>query len=339
MNVSDLVDTIVAFVRQHEAWTAPVVFMVAFLESICFFSIIWPGTAILVGLSALLAASGVSLQVLMPSIIAAGLGGSVGYALSYWIGLRFKDSITKIWPFTRQPELIPHGQRFFERHGAFGVFLGHFFGPVRAVIPVVAGMFAMRQLPFQIANVTSAFLWAAGVIAPSFLMVTFKDQIFGFMLSHEWLVAAVLGLTAFVNAVPQLILFIPTLILFAGIGALHLYAGGHFVPLFVAGAAGAFAGDLVFYSAGARLEAALTRAWYVDEDPETIEGARSFLDRWRWFAIAASKFLGLKRAVVPAMAGAQHLPKLPFAIVSAVSAAIWSAALLAPVIVYKLLGN
>ena len=36
--------------------------------------------------------------------------------------------------------------------GAWGVFVGHFFGPVRAVIPVVAGMFAMRQLPFQVAT-------------------------------------------------------------------------------------------------------------------------------------------------------------------------------------------
>jgi membrane protein DedA with SNARE-associated domain len=62
--------------------------------------------------------------------------------------------------------MLPRGQLFFERYGAFGVFIGHFFGPVRAVIPVVAGMCAMRQIPFQIANVSSAFLWSAGVLAP-----------------------------------------------------------------------------------------------------------------------------------------------------------------------------
>ena len=50
----------------------------------------------------------------------------------------------------------------------FGVFLGHFFGPIRAVIPVIAGMYSMRQIPFQIANISSAFLWAGGVIVPSF---------------------------------------------------------------------------------------------------------------------------------------------------------------------------
>jgi len=30
-------------------------------------------------------------------------------------------------------------------------------------------MAAMRQIPFQIANISSAFLWAGGVIVPSFL--------------------------------------------------------------------------------------------------------------------------------------------------------------------------
>ena len=173
MSIESLVDTIVGFVRQHEAWAAPVTFLVAFGESIAFLSLIWPGTAILVGVTALLAASGVGTGVLLPAILAAGFGGALGYAISFWIGLYFKDSIPGVWPFRTHPHLIPRGQQFFEKYGAFGVFLGHFFGPVRAVIPVVAGMFAMRQLPFQIANFTSAFLWAAGVIAPVFLGVTY----------------------------------------------------------------------------------------------------------------------------------------------------------------------
>jgi len=64
--------------------------------------------------------------------------------------------------------MMQRGETFFEKYGIFGVFLGHFFGPVRAVVPVIAGMAAMPQLQFQIANITSAFIWAAGVIAPSF---------------------------------------------------------------------------------------------------------------------------------------------------------------------------
>jgi membrane protein DedA with SNARE-associated domain len=60
--------------------------------------------------------------------------------------------------------MLQRGREFFHKWGTLGVFLGHFFGPVRAVIPVVAGTFGMRQVPFQIANISSAFLWAAGVL-------------------------------------------------------------------------------------------------------------------------------------------------------------------------------
>lgn len=168
MTLHGFVELIVAFVREHETWAAPIAFGVAFLESFCFLSIIWPGTAILIAISGLLAAGGVGIDVLWPAIIAAGVGGAAGYAVSYWIGLYYKDDIKTIWPFNRSPETLERGQRFFEKWGALGVFLGHFFGPVRAVIPVIAGMYAVPQWQFQLANITSAFLWAAGVIAPGY---------------------------------------------------------------------------------------------------------------------------------------------------------------------------
>jgi membrane protein DedA with SNARE-associated domain len=168
MTVQGFVELIVAFVRDHQAWAAPMAFGVAFLESFCFLSIIWPGTAILVAISGLLAAGGVGIDVLWPAILAAGVGGTVGYAVSYWIGLYYKDDIKTMWPFNRNPVLLERGERFFAKWGAIGVFLGHFFGPVRAIIPVVAGMYAVPQWQFQLANITSAFLWAAGVIAPGY---------------------------------------------------------------------------------------------------------------------------------------------------------------------------
>ena len=135
MSVQDFVDVIVTFVRAHEAWAGPVAFLVAFLESFCFLSILWPGTAILIGVSALLARSGVELSVLWPAIVWAGVGGSLGYAISYWIGLYYKDGIKELWPFNRNPAIVERGQAFFDKWGAVGVFFGHFFGPVRAVIP------------------------------------------------------------------------------------------------------------------------------------------------------------------------------------------------------------
>jgi membrane protein DedA with SNARE-associated domain len=40
------------------------------------------------------------------------------------------------------------------------VFIGRFFGPVRAVIPLAAGVMQMPRGRFWFANVTSALVWA-----------------------------------------------------------------------------------------------------------------------------------------------------------------------------------
>lgn len=163
MTFRDYVEGVILFIQNNQQWAAPIVFLVAFGESLAFLSLILPGTAILAAASTMIGASSISV---LPVWFAAGLGGALGYSLSYWIGLYFKDSVPHIWPFKSNPELLERGHAFFEKWGALGVFFGHFFGPVRAVIPVVAGMVAMRQIPFQIANISSAFLWSLGVLAP-----------------------------------------------------------------------------------------------------------------------------------------------------------------------------
>ena len=53
-------------------------------------------------------------------------------------------------------------EAFFRRWGFLGVLVGRFFGPLRSVVPLAAGICAMRALPFQVANVGSALTWATG---------------------------------------------------------------------------------------------------------------------------------------------------------------------------------
>ena len=42
-----------------------------------------------------------------------------------------------------------------------GIFIGRFSGPLRASVPLVAGIFEMPYWRFQFANFVSAFVWAA----------------------------------------------------------------------------------------------------------------------------------------------------------------------------------
>ena len=57
-------------------------------------------------------------------------------------------------------------ERFFGRFGPWAVFLGRFFGPARAVIPLISGIFLMPAILFQSANLASALVWGFLLLAP-----------------------------------------------------------------------------------------------------------------------------------------------------------------------------
>ena len=80
--------------------------------------------------------------------------------LSYWIGHKLGPPVAHMWPLSRHPNLLPKGEAFVKRWGVLAIFIGRFFGPLRASVPLVAGIFQMPFLQFQVANFTSAFVWA-----------------------------------------------------------------------------------------------------------------------------------------------------------------------------------
>jgi membrane protein DedA with SNARE-associated domain len=156
-------DAILTFVRDHEPWAAPIVFLLAFGESLAFISLLLPATVILFGIGGLIGATGIGFW---PIWLAASLGAALGDWLSYWLGYRYKREIARLWPLSRHPDMIPRGEAFFRKWGTAGIFLGRFFGPLRSAAPLVAGICAMPMLPFQVANFSSALVWATGILTP-----------------------------------------------------------------------------------------------------------------------------------------------------------------------------
>jgi membrane protein DedA with SNARE-associated domain len=149
---------IIDFVREHRAWAAPVVFALAFGESLAFISLLIPAWAALVGIGVLIGSSGLNFW---PIWIAGAIGAALGDWLSYWVGGKLGPPVAHMWPLSRHPDLIPKGERFVAKWGVLGIFIGRFFGPLRASVPLVAGIFEMPYWRFQFANFTSAFVWAA----------------------------------------------------------------------------------------------------------------------------------------------------------------------------------
>jgi membrane protein DedA with SNARE-associated domain len=161
-------DAVLTFVRDREAWAPPIVFALAFGESLAFISFALPATAILFAVGGLIGASGIGF---LPIWLAAASGAACGDWVSYWLGHHYKDAIGQVWPLSRHAGLLARGVAFFRKWGVFGIFLGRFFGPLRAVVPLAAGICAMPPVPFQIANIASAVLWATGVLAPGVMAI------------------------------------------------------------------------------------------------------------------------------------------------------------------------
>lgn len=152
-----LVQPTIAFISAHAGWAFAIMFVTAFGESFAFLSLLFPGTSLLIAAGALMATGTLPY---LPVLAGAILGAVLGDSVSYWIGRRFGHAIGRVWPFTRNPDWLPAGIRFFARYGGASVFIGRFFGPMRAVIPLAAGVMQMAPARFWIANIVSALVWA-----------------------------------------------------------------------------------------------------------------------------------------------------------------------------------
>ncbi len=177
LEVDQWAANVVQFISTSEGWAGPLIAVLAFAESLVFFSLLVPFTAMIVASGALLASGTLDPWIILPWGI---LGASTGDAVSYWIGRYFGRRVHRIWPFKNDPELLERGHRFFMRWGVLSVFLGRFFGPLRAVVPLVAGMMEMQQTRFQIANVGSAIVWLPLLMLPGAVVGSLLQHVTGF---------------------------------------------------------------------------------------------------------------------------------------------------------------
>jgi membrane protein DedA with SNARE-associated domain len=178
-----LVHLCVAFIKIHSAWAGPLMFAVTFGESFVGLSLLFPGTTIMVVAGTLVRWPFNPHGVLSvwPLLIGGILGAVIGDAISFWLGRRFGHYLEKHWYFVRHPDLLARGYRFFERFGTASVFVGRFFGPVRAAIPLVAGIMEMSWRQFWIANIGSALVWAPALLL---LGTTFRVTLTALGLKH-----------------------------------------------------------------------------------------------------------------------------------------------------------
>ena len=162
-----LAESILATIQHHSEWAWLIVFIIAFAESMAIIGLLIPGWVLLLGIGTLI---GTDVLDFFPIVISAYFGAVIGEYLSFYVGYHYHESILQ-WRFVASHQkLIDRTRDFFEKHGAMGVFIGRFIGPIRAVIPLIAGVAEMPKRTFFWVNLTSGLIWAPLYLIPGILV-------------------------------------------------------------------------------------------------------------------------------------------------------------------------
>jgi membrane protein DedA with SNARE-associated domain len=167
LSMPDVLAASVDWLAGHPLLAGLAVFLISAAESLVGVGLFIPGTFVMFGIGALVAFGALDLW---ETIAWAAAGAVVGDGLSFWIGRRYRDDLRGWWPFSRHPEWLERSEAFFRRHGSKSVLFGRFAGPVRPLVPAVAGMLGMPPARFYLVNVLSAITWAPAYILPGVVL-------------------------------------------------------------------------------------------------------------------------------------------------------------------------
>lgn len=148
-------------------WIGVAILLIAFIECFAIAGLIVPGVVFLYA-AAFVAGSGE--LGLWAALGCAFIGAVAGDSASFILGRRFGPAIRVLPPLSTHPEWIDRGEAFFRQHGAASVALGRFVGPIRPILPMIAGMLSFSPTRFYLVNVLSAIFWAPVYVLPGFLL-------------------------------------------------------------------------------------------------------------------------------------------------------------------------
>src|SRR5690606_26373802 len=164
--LEDFVAELGEFARTHVFWAAPLLGLTTFGESMVLIGAFFPATAPMVTAGGLI---GMGILDPVPVIAWCVAGATAGDAVSYWLGRKLGPGAWRHPLLKGRRRAAARARLFFRQYGVASIFLCRFMGPVRAFVPLIAGMTAMNQTKFQIANFTSALVWVPVMLAPGWL--------------------------------------------------------------------------------------------------------------------------------------------------------------------------
>lgn len=161
--MSQWLDSLTLWLGANPEWLGLAIFLIACVECLAIAGIIVPGTIVLFAV-AVLAGNGV--LSLWETLLLAYLGGLLGDALSYSIGRYFHQDIRRLPILRSHPQWLSAAEIYFQRYGVASLLVGRYIGPLRPMLPMVAGMLNMPLGRFIVVSMLAAAGWSVAYMLP-----------------------------------------------------------------------------------------------------------------------------------------------------------------------------
>ncbi|WP_263264836.1 bifunctional DedA family/phosphatase PAP2 family protein [Pseudomonas sp. RIT-PI-S] len=147
-------------------WLGATIFMVACIECLAVAGLIVPGTVALFAVSALAGGGALSLG---DTLLLGYAGGLLGDGLSYAIGRGLHQNIRRLPGLRSHPQWLGSAESFIQRYGIASLLVGRFIGPLRPMLPMVAGMLEMPLVRFILVSLVAAAGWSVAYLMPGWM--------------------------------------------------------------------------------------------------------------------------------------------------------------------------
>ncbi|MBC3468044.1 VTT domain-containing protein, partial [Pseudomonas sp. RW10S2] len=161
--MSQWLDSLTGWLSANPQWLGLAIFLIACIECLAIAGIIVPGTVLLFAVAVLAGSGTFSLG---ETLLLGFLGGMLGDAMSYAIGKYFHQNIRRLPLLRHHPEWIGSAETYFQRYGIASLLIGRFIGPLRPMLPMVAGMFDMPLPRFIAVSLVAGAGWSVAYLLP-----------------------------------------------------------------------------------------------------------------------------------------------------------------------------
>ena len=154
-----MLDLIEQFILAHASLAYFLAFAGAFFESIAFIGIFVPGTVITAA-AGFLSEQWPGSFIFSWFFLLAFLGAGLGNIVTYLLGRYYGPPLFSEKNFYLKRQYLERAQEYFEVHGGKSIFMAQFLGPLRPIVPLVAGMAEMPMWRYISWTVVASAAWA-----------------------------------------------------------------------------------------------------------------------------------------------------------------------------------